>query len=121
WLTASLVMHNITEINAKSFCDLGSYPFFVPLIIRDYFGFAGELTVTTNLDLSAEGFEFLKGKNIQTAKLDLDPFVSDPSFSGDKLPTSINQFGNSFDLILSSHVIEHLYHPKTITDECARL
>ena len=91
------------------------------ICIRDYFGYKGDITVTTNSDLSIEGYKYLESKGIDVVKLDLDPFVCDPDSSTDRLPTSIECQDGSFDLILSSHVIEHLYHPMRMLEECFRL
>lgn len=54
-------------------------------------------------------------------KLELDPFVNDPDSNVDRLPGVLSRFVNTFDLILSSHVIEHLYHPVKMITESARL
>jgi SAM-dependent methyltransferase len=121
WLTTSLVDSHLKRLNAKNFLDLGSFPFFASLVLRDYFGFNGDITVTTNIELSEEGYAFLKSRNISIQKLDLDPLVSDPESSAARLPASLNFPDGSFDVILSSHVIEHLYHPKKMISECARL
>ncbi len=121
WVTTSLVYSHLTRLNARNFLDLGSFPFFASLVIRDYFGFDDGITVTTNADLTEDGCAFLNSKKISIVKLDLDPFVSDPESDAERLPTSLNLPDGSFDLILSSHVIEHLYHPKKMIGECARL
>lgn len=121
WQTTSLVNSNLTELNAKSVLDLGSFPFFASLILRDYFGFNGEITLTTNIDLSTEGCDFLESKKIYVDKLELDPIVNDPDSNVDRLPAVLSRFVNTFDLILSSHVIEHLYHPVKMITESARL
>lgn len=121
WLTTSLVHAHLTRLQAKNFLDLGSFPFFASLVLRDYFGFQGNITVTTNIDLSEEGYAFLQTRDIRVQKLDLDPLVSDPESTAARLPASLHAPADAFDLILSSHVIEHLYHPKKMINECARL
>ncbi len=122
WLTSSKLDIQLKAIGAKSFIDLGSFPFFVPLIMRDYFQFSGEIYVSTNLTLTAEGHAFLKRKNIAVFELDLDPYVSDPeNREFNRLPVSLPLGDGTIDLILLSHVIEHLYHPRSILKECNRL
>lgn len=121
WLTASLVHANCLKTGARRFLDVGSFPFFVSLVLRDYFRFAGDVTVTTNIDLSPDGLAFLKGKGVRVAKLDLDPYVSAPDSTAERLPTRLAEPDGSYDVILSSHVIEHLYHPMSLLRECSRL
>lgn len=121
WQTTYFLNQYLIKTKAKNFLDLGSYPFYLPLVVRDYFGFNGEIITTTNLTLSQEQTSFLTTKKIQVFPLDLDPYVNDPTDGNPKLPTSLELDTNSIDLILSSHVIEHLYHPKTMMQECARL
>ena len=79
------------------------------------------MTVTTNIDLADEGYAFLSSRDIRVIKLDLDPFVSDPTASDERLPATMNGADNEFDLILTSNVIEHLYHPLKMLQECHRL
>jgi hypothetical protein len=78
WLTASLARANFVKTGARRFFDVGSFPFFVSLVLRDYFRFAGDVTVTSNIDLSADGLAFLHGKGVRVEKLDLHPYASAP-------------------------------------------
>jgi len=122
WLTCSKLDIQLKAIGAKNFIDLGSFPFFVPMIMRDYFQFSEDIFVSTNLTLTAEGEAFLKRKNIDVFELDLDPYVSDPEKGElNRLPASLPLGDGVIDLILLSHVIEHLYHPRSILKECNRL
>ena len=120
WTTTSLANGRLKELGAREVLDLGSFPFVAPLVLRDYFGYTGAITATTNLPLPQDHVEFLARKNIRVELLDLDPFVRDPD-AGSALPRTLPHADGSFDFILSSHVIEHLYHPKTMVGECARL
>lgn len=121
WQTASLTFREIQALGAKKIVDLGSFPFSISLMLRDYFKYDGDLTVTANIEISDSGAKFLSSKNIEVELLDLDPFVSDPDLVEPRLPTRLAANDGSADLILSSHVIEHLYHPRTMLTECARL
>jgi SAM-dependent methyltransferase len=121
WLTTSLTHTHLMSLNARHFLDLGSFPFFNALVLRDYFGFNGDITVTTNIDLSEAGYSLLESKRIRIEKVDLDPYVSDPASETDRLPARMGLTDGSVDLVLSSHVIEHLYHPRVMNDECGRL
>ena len=122
WITASNLDRQLKAIGAKNFIDLGSFPFFVPLLMRDYFHFNGDIYASTNLSLPEAGRDFLKAKNIEVFGLDLDPYVSDPRQREEQiLPTEMPFEDGSIDLILQSHVIEHLYHPRSVVKECFRL
>jgi SAM-dependent methyltransferase len=121
WLTTSLVNQRLAHLKATSLLDLGSFPFFASFVLRDYFGYKGHIAVTTNLELSNEARNFLLGKSIEVLYLDLDPFVHDPLDTTTKLSSRIESAHLPFDLILSSHVIEHLYHPKKMVEECFRV
>lgn len=120
WVTASIVHERLQALGARSFLDLGSFPFFLPFVLRDYFGFTGSITATANLPLAKEHLDFLAGKGIEVEFLDLDPFVRDPA-DPQVLPRSLEGRASRFDLALSSHVIEHLYHPRSMVQECRRL
>jgi len=120
WLTTSLVHERLTGLRARNLLDLGSFPYFTPLILRDYFGYQGEITVTTNLDPTPETLKVLDAKRIHVQLLDLDPYVRDPA-DPVSLPRKLDAPDGSFDLIVSSHVIEHLYHPRVMLEECQRL
>ena len=121
WLTTSLIHERMVNIKAKHLLDLGSFPFFAPLVIRDYFGFDGQITVTTNVQLEGESRRFLDSKGIQIELLDLDPYVHDPTSDDAALPRSLPFDDETFDVVTSSHVIEHLYHPRSMLQECQRV
>lgn len=120
WQTTSLVYERVAALDAKRLVDLGSFPFFLPLVLRDYFGFSGSITATTNLKLEHHQLAFLDAKGIQVELLDLDPYVRDPRDANPPLPTSLSGSQEQIDLVVSSHVIEHLYHPRTMLEESAR-
>lgn len=122
WQTSSRVFKQLQETNAKRFIDFGSFPFFLPFVLRDYFGYKGEIVATVNFEMTAAHKAFLEQKEILAPMLDLDPYVSDPSSDYTKrLPFSLDMAAGSADMILSSHVVEHLYHPRSLMKEAARL
>jgi SAM-dependent methyltransferase len=123
WLTASQVFNELNKMGAKRFIDLGSFPFFLPILLRDYFGYKNEIIVTANLGLSNEAAQFLESKQIQVMMLDLDPYVSEPENNQphQRIPFELGIEKGSADFILASHVIEHLYHPISLLKECFRL
>jgi SAM-dependent methyltransferase len=130
WQTSSMTFQQLQATGAKRFVELGSFPFFIPLLLREYFGFTGEIAVSTNLSLTPEEHEFLARREIRTYELDLDPYVSDPKArnKGERgsrylhdLPTELPLPSGGTDLVLMSHVIEHLYHPRAVVRECYRL
>ncbi|MBS1663178.1 MAG: methyltransferase domain-containing protein [Bacteroidetes bacterium] len=118
WITASRVYRQLQATSAKTFVDLGSYPFFLPFILRDYFSFDGEIVATVNMPLTAQQEKLLNKKRISTALLDLDPLIRDPE--GNK-PAELNLESGSVDVVLASHVIEHLYHPMDMIGTASRL
>lgn len=123
WQTSYRVFKHLSEMNAQKFIDFGSLPFFLPFILRDYFGFKGDIITTTNIVLSREQKLFLDIKNLSVMKLDLDPYVSDPAVSSriESLPITLDMEDGTVDFILASHVIEHLYHPRSLIKESFRL
>lgn len=131
WQTSSLAYAELSAVNAKRLVDLGSFPFFVPFLLRDYFGYKGEIAVTTNVALSAPERDAIAQKDIQVYELDLDPYVSDPATRAGQsaadsrelvtLPVHLPLDAGTVDVVLMSHVIEHLYHPRSILGECSRV
>jgi SAM-dependent methyltransferase len=118
--TAETAHRSLVAAGAKHFVDLGSYPFVVPLAVREFFGFQGQINVSRNLDISEQAQSFLRDRGIVSHPLDLDPYVHDPSDEG-ILPTSLPLDAGSVDVVLLAHVIEHLYHPVSALRECFRL
>src|SRR5262249_3711041 len=118
--TAEIVHRNLAAMEAKHFVDLGSFPFVVPLTVREFFGFEGRIDVSRNLDISELAESFLHDRAITSPLLDLDPYVRDPSDER-VLPTSLPLDAGSVDVVLLAHVIEHLYHPVSALHECYRL
>lgn len=119
WLTTSKVHRFLQDVPGGMFIDLGSFPYSIPLIMRDYFGFQGRILATRNRELPPGSAEVLAAKRIESPMLDLDPYVRDPS---EPSPASVLDLpDDSADVILLAHVIEHLYHPMSVLAECVRL
>lgn len=120
WLTSKYVWDAIQRAGAKRLLDLGSFPFAVPIVIRDFFGFRGDILATSNIALDERGLAFLNERRIDLTALDLDPFVNDPQETT-RLPSRLQEAFGTFDIVLASHVIEHLYHPMCLLDESSRI
>jgi SAM-dependent methyltransferase len=130
WQTCSLTFQQLQATGATRFVELGSFPFFIPLVLREYFGFTGEIAVSTNLALMPEEQGFLDRHQIRSYELDLDPYVSDPNARNKaereprylhNLPTELPLPSGETDVVVMSHVVEHLYHPRAVVRECHRL
>jgi SAM-dependent methyltransferase len=118
WLSAKLI---IDHGNYEGFlADFGSFPFSVPLVLRDYFAYRGPITVTAIQPLSGESKAILDLYGIQVEMLDLDPYVIDRS-RAEQPPRSLPLNDESVDMVTMFHVIEHLYHPMSALSEARRI
>ncbi|GEP01877.1 class I SAM-dependent methyltransferase [Methylobacterium haplocladii] len=118
WTTTSLLNRHCDR--AASLLDLGSYPFVVPVTLRDYFGFTGKITGTVIQPLNDTSYDLLSKYQIATDVLDLDPFVVDLTRQ-DRLPTRLQIRDNTQDAVTLFHVMEHLYHPMPTLKEAHRV
>jgi SAM-dependent methyltransferase len=118
WLSAELVVDHCGL--AGDLVDFGSFPFAVPLILRDYFRYQGSIVGTAIQPLSDESKAILNQFRIQLEMLDLDPYVRDRS-RVDNLPLSLTREAQSVDVVTMFHVIEHLYHPIPALREAYRI
>lgn len=118
WLSSKLIVAHSTP--SDSIIDFGSFPFFVPLSLRDYFSHRGTLTATCIQQLADDHRDFLSQYGIDTDILDLDPHVID--FRDDRIiPHHLRANDESQDVALLLHVIEHLYHPLNVLKEANRV
>ena len=101
--------------------DLGAFPFSVAVALRDMHHFPGRIHVTTNLELAQEVQLPLRQRNIEHSYLELDTYVASDSEFDRGLSKTIAFADNSVDLVVFSHVIEHLYHPIRILKEARRV
>jgi len=108
--------------NRKDFSilDVGAFPFSIEIILRDYLKFQGNIYVTTNRKLKDSWIKELKDRNIEIHYVNLDPFVK-PGVESLNMKDHIDLADNSIDLAISTHVIEHLYHPYTMFNDINRL
>ena len=118
WLSANLIAKNVAQDGA--ILDFGSYPFVVPIAMRDYFKHRGLITGTVIQPMDSEGDAYLRSFEIGTDCVDLDPYVVDMK-RGATLPRSLNASNESQDLVSMFHVIEHLYHPIPALAEAYRV
>jgi SAM-dependent methyltransferase len=99
--------------------DLGAFPFVLEVLLREYIGFRGRIHATVNLELKPEWLADLAPYSVETAMLDMDPYVVDPSEP--RLPQRLGLADSSADLVILAHVIEHLYHPMQLMREVQRV
>jgi SAM-dependent methyltransferase len=118
WLSANLLSRNAG--NKSAVLDLGSYPFVVPIVLRRFHGFSGQITASVIQPLSSQDTHRLTQDGIGTLTVDLDPFVSDPA-QPLRPPSRISLPNDSQDIVSMFHVIEHLYHPMVILKESHRV
>ncbi len=118
WLSAQLVVENAGLDG--SLVDFGSFPFTVPLVLRDYFGYRGPMTATAIQPSSDAMQAILDYYQIQLDMLDLDPFVVDLA-RGTPPPRQLACAAGSADVVTMFHVIEHLYHPMEALREAHRI
>lgn len=118
WISGMLVSKHARR-NDK-IVDLGSFPFILPIILRQYFLHMAEIHATVIQPLSESSIELLDANAITFEQLDLDPYVVDPG-RGDRLPTRLQLRDNSQDVCTLFHVIEHLYYPMKVLQEAHRI
>jgi len=119
FITTLIVNDLISKNSLYSFLDIGSYPFSVPLTLRDFYQFDGTIHATRNLTPPEGTIDFLHSKKINSPLLELDPLIVDPNAK--TLPSKLEFDEDSIDCVLFSHVFEHLYHPVIALKECFRV
>lgn len=118
WLTTSVVRRFLS--NRHVVLDLGAFPFSLDIILREYVRFKGQIRATVNLPLRDEWKRELERRRIDVSYVNLDPYVRPDDQSG-RLPTELEWRDASIDVVLFTHVIEHLYHPMSILREAYRV
>jgi SAM-dependent methyltransferase len=103
-----------------SILDLGSFPFSVPLALRDFYRHEGEITASLIQPINDNEISILSGYNILLDSVDLDPYVVD-IHRGSSLPRMLKAPDQSQDVVSMFHVIEHLYHPMLALKEASRV
>ena len=119
--TLDMVRKHLPWTAQSVMLDLGAYPFSVAVSLRDLYQFPGRLHVTSNLELSHEVRLPLQQRRIDHSYLELDTYVVSGSEFDAKLSPTIAFPDQSVDLVVFSHVIEHLYHPIRILKEAFRV
>lgn len=117
WVTLAYVRQHLQQ--SGTLLDIGSFPFGIPLALRDFYKFTGPIWASVIQPMNAETEKPLRDRDIKTFSVDLDPHVVDQTTAG--LPSTIPLDDNSVDVVLLAHVIEHLYHPMTLLREIARV
>lgn len=120
WLTTKKIVSHFPVCPEPVIVDLGSYPFAIDRVIRRYLKKPGRLLATVNQVVSAGERAKLAELGIDVAEVNLDPLVA-PAQNGLKLSDRLPLPDGSADLVILSHVIEHLYHPMGILREVARV
>ena len=103
-----------------SIADFGSFPFFLPIVLRDYFKHRGRLIATTIQPIPQETISVANHYGMELDVVDLDPYVVDRN-RGDDLPVHLSCPDGSVDVVTMMHVIEHLYHPISALREAHRI
>ncbi len=100
--------------------DLGAYPFAIDRAIRDFLKRTCRVIATFNQSMAPDEVELLDQAGIELIPLNLDPLVQVckplPGMT-DRIPLE----DESVDLVIFSHVIEHLYHPRMILEDACRV
>jgi SAM-dependent methyltransferase len=120
WVTMRIIQQFAENRSDFSLLDVGAFPFSLDIILREYVKFSGEITVTTNWNLEEPWIIALRQRSITVKYTNLDPFVG----SGIDLPELKNYLDipdNSVDLVVCTHVIEHLYHPYCMIKDIFRV
>jgi len=118
WITANLLSPLLQ--GGKTFVDLGSYPFSVPIVLRGFCRLHDARILATAIQpISEAGYAALRSYRIETARVDLDPHVvGNPE---DEAPARVPLDDGVADVVMLGHVIEHLYHPMDILREARRI
>ena len=117
WVTVNALKPHLKD--AALFVDIGSWPFYVPIAVRRFLGYQGRILATAVQGLSKKSNEMLGAHGIEATAVDLDPRVLDENTTA--LPKTIPLADASADVVLMSHVIEHLYHPMDALREARRI
>jgi SAM-dependent methyltransferase len=121
WLTVQTIARHLPHPSANPVVlDIGAFPFVIDLAIRDFLRQDCRIIATINQALSQEAKEALQRNRIEEIPVNLDPLVKVTTpIEGmtDRIPLE----DSSVDLIIFSHVIEHLYHPRLIVEEMCRV
>jgi SAM-dependent methyltransferase len=120
WLIIDTVRRFFPNDSGKKILDLGSYPFAIPIAIRDYLGSEAKIVASVNQTLPEEWAEELNRRGAHVIYTNLDPLVlsgNDSTFLEDVIAAD----DNSIDAVLLCHVIEHLYHPMIVLKEIHRV
>nr|WP_282572147.1 methyltransferase domain-containing protein [Roseomonas acroporae] len=116
WLTLEAVRRHLPHDGFL--VDLGSYPFGIPIALRDFCLHRGRIAASAIQPLPPEQSALLRGYGIEHFAADLDPHVVDETTRG--LECRIPCPDGAADLVLLAHVVEHLYHPLDILREALR-
>jgi SAM-dependent methyltransferase len=118
WVTTKMIRKYLK--NDSIVLDLGAFPFIQEVIIREYLHNNSRLIATMNLPLHDVWRTVLDALAIETLFLNLDKYVVADA-EGTLLPDVIALDDASVDLVIFTHVIEHLYHPLPVFQEVARV
>jgi SAM-dependent methyltransferase len=120
WVTVEKIKAHLRSSPESVLLDLGAYPFTVDLAVRNYLNFDCRIVSTINQQLQPEWEEPLRQNRIETLPVNLDPLVR-PTTEINGMTDYLPLNDNSVDLVLFSHVIEHLYQPFSIIREAFRV
>lgn len=118
WVTLREVERHLG--GARLVLDLGAFPFSLDVLLREYLRYDGRIVATANLPVRDDWKAELERLRIEIAHLNLDEHVDDRADVGD-LPPALDLADGSADLVILTHVIEHLYHPLGVLKEAFRV
>jgi SAM-dependent methyltransferase len=119
WLTVELIRSHLPAGDA-TVVDIGSFPFSVPVALRQFLGSTGRIVATINQAVDHDVRRPLDELGVEIVPVNLDPLVAVSTFL-DGMTDDIPVPSCSADVVVLSHVVEHLYHPMHAMRELARV
>jgi len=118
WITMQETQRHLRD--ARLVLDLGAFPFSLDILLREYLRFDGRIIATANLPIQDDWKAELDSRRIEVAHLNLDTHIQDRADMAG-MPDQLDLGDGSADLVILTHVIEHLYHPLGVLKEAFRI
>ncbi len=120
WLTLKTIQRHLPTQDPVTILDLGAFPFVVDRGIKGYLGREAKIYGTVNQRIGESESQELREFGIELFPVNLDPLV-EVTTPLEGMTNRIPLEDGSVDLVVFSHVIEHLYHPQMIIQEACRV